>query len=511
MRNMGTTGPLCDCMADKLTITCSIDARVTCPLNLGYPTVDAVEMYMGEYGGGATQVNPTNAISSSMVLNPALLLATRVTTGLTPGAVLAFTSSVTVALRPSYLVVVVAKQTLPNATVNSYVWYSIVYDLKLDMDAGIVAVEIRAPSAVASDGFVATNATRGALSNNLTDNFTRLANKTGTATAFVATCAASVWDPTATGYTRASQETSIGACASKCHGETDCQLFQFDTAATANNCTRFLTGINKLSLSVAPQATASTTTQCWSKKTMLDATIKNDCQSALLGSGYGFTDAGCRRITATNGVLSQAAYCERFSTDEATCTRMTGCHWKGRTCQSVSAACDTGYIKNATTAACDSCGMGNTTTTAGVCVNCTTLNETTCRTRATARTANQEGFCRWTGSQCTNPQSNIRCETHYSQNNTTNVCDINALAEGAECGTWGATDIGTTCGKRCGALGHSGHDWRTTKQYCGKIPSGHWAVIPGRSGCDDSANRRVADCKNGRREQFTGQCLQMCS
>jgi hypothetical protein len=115
---------------------------------------------------------------------------------------------------------------------------------------------------------------------------------------------------------------------------------------------------------------------------------------------YGFSDSGCRRITATNGVMDQDAYCARFTIDKSTCDDVNGCKWGGQSCKALGAACDRGHKDtDATKKACTSCPSGQTTSSAGsnTCVACS--SQSNCPTQSKAW-KHQGGMCMHTGAAC---------------------------------------------------------------------------------------------------------------
>jgi hypothetical protein len=380
-------------------------------------------------------------------------------------------------LKPSYFVGLFAKQ-LVSAAVGTtaaiytyHMWYSSVYDLSLNADTGMVSFNPRPPEALSVTQANQDTFTGGAaaLTNSLTTNYARVSNLRGGTDSngnpiatYVASCTGIVQDEATTGYTPTSiQAASIGLCADACTAATElsvsggCQIFQYDTTATGTNCKLYRSALNKQLTANADKATDTTTTQCWAKKVMIDATRDTNCD--LLGNYYGFTDTGCRRrlTTATTNssgavtaasqvrsdvtVLRQDAYCGRFSLQPSVCEDTTGCKWTGQMCKPVGVSnCDRGYYDTDTSrTTCTACPSGKTTlnnnsTVSTDCVNCSTMSETVAVPLDTGGFPNsgcpvrpktwpyQAGMCGHTGKLCS--AIGATCAPFHAPSTTSNKC-----------------------------------------------------------------------------------------
>lgn len=440
----------------NMNINIVVNTSFACPTYLGLPAVAVAELWIAEYSATATwssstttptPVNKDCAIASDgkslhgslvkLSTSPTLVAGTSTTMATQTGGI-------SIDLKPSYFVGLFAKQlvsgTATPAVYQYHLWYSTGYDLSLNPDTGVMTFQMKAPEGLAGADtleLVGTTAGTAALTNSLTTNYARIANLKGDlvdgekTAAYVASCAGIVQDEATTGYAPTTQTTaSIGACADACTTSATtealvnggCHIFQYDSSLATNNCKLYRSALNTQSVADAQKATASTNTQCWATKAMINASRDTDC--VPLGSYYGFTDTGCKRRlmnaptnasgapTSTSQprtdvtVLSQEAYCARFSLVKDVCDDTTGCKWTGTACKPKSATCDRGHYDTTTDRmSCTACAAGFTTDPTAPATRDSTLCKA-CSTQTTDcpvtkyKSANQAGQCAHSGVAC---------------------------------------------------------------------------------------------------------------
>lgn len=269
------------------TIRCSASVSLTLPVNMGWPRIDRVGLYLKAVDSLPPNAEAVLRFDHASDLNGHLQQQWRTiqeqSANLEAGDRITLSDqNFAVPLSRVYHVIVYARQ-----RTDLHVWYEAKYEMKMRPEDGLVAIE-----PITSAG--STSSASGTFGVPLTDNFRRLSRFDGNTAKFVKDCTGLDLG-TPTGFTHTLPGTDLDGCASACLAVPECSYFDYD--ASVKSCVTWrATGINSSTLQSAPLDDGVQPRQCWAKTKVVDATSKTALCTGLDTQSMMFTPTahGCR-------------------------------------------------------------------------------------------------------------------------------------------------------------------------------------------------------------------------
>lgn len=272
----------------ELAITVSADVGMTLPGFLGMPRISTISCHIQALSATPGTLNSSAEALAFLAAGAGSIQLQALTTFVASGSI-NIGGSATLAIRPFYRLVVLARQPQISGQDKLYVWHQQTFTAQTDSASGTVAfTAAEAQTATASSGTFSS----------MLYQFRRLARPTtGGASAFVKQCEDNfTLNLDNAVHSKEITNATLSACAERCADESElCAFFDYNDAA--KTCKLYqATGLDVSSLSTSEVTTTGNRRSCWAQKGLVDASsgeIECDSLSRDGFVNYTTTDRGC--------------------------------------------------------------------------------------------------------------------------------------------------------------------------------------------------------------------------